>query len=292
MPSKQCHDEKPMDREELLRAQREANQALVLSALRASEQVDDALAARARAEQEVLALKTDEHELRATAAFRERMIGIIGHDLRTPLNTILIASGLVASRGTLDAADADLLARIVRSCQRMARMIGELSDFTRARLGGGFTLVLGQADLGAICRDIVEDIRITTDVPLRLVTNGDLSGVWDADRLVQALSNIVSNAIDHAAPGTAVSIHARAEGRWVTLEITNAGQCIPPELLPVIFCAFRRAQTGVGERSGHLGLGLFVASEITQAHGGTLEVRSSEGSTTFTMALPRSSVSN
>lgn len=276
-----------MSSADVLRFQLEANQELLLAALRASEQVDDAQGAWRAAERQVQALRADEQELRTTAEFRERLIGIIGHDLRTPLTTILMASGMLLGRGHLTEADAELATRIASSAQRMSRMIGQLADFTRARLGGGFALDVMHTDLGEICHEIAAELRISSPVPLEQSSRGNVSGHWDADRLAQALSNIASNAVDHAAPATPVLIDVRDEGEWVTVEITNRGETIPPELLPEIFGAFRRADQRAGQRRGHLGLGLYVASEVARAHGGTLTVRSSDGTTTFTMRLPR-----
>lgn len=279
--------EKSTSRDDLQRLQAEANEELLLAALRASEQADDAHGAQERAEQEVVSLKNLEKELLNTAEFRECLIGIIGHDLRNPLAAILITCGNLIGAGRLSEEDAQAVARIVRSGRRMARMIGQLDDFTRARAGGGFALTKSQTDLGEVCRGIIEELQIVTPVTWQQTTHGDLSGVWDADRLAQALSNIASNAADHAASGTPALLELHGEGDWVTVAITNTGPCIPPELLPVIFSAFRRAEPGAEARNGHLGLGLFVACEITRAHGGTLNVRSSEGSTTFSMRLPR-----
>lgn len=287
MPLNESSRDKPISGGDLLQLQLEANQELLLAALRAAEQVDELQGAQRRAEQELDTLKADEQELRTTAEFRERLIGIIGHDLRTPLNAILMASGLLISRGHLVATEAMLATRILSSAQRMVRMIGQLADFTRARLGGGFALDIAPVDMGEICRDVVNELRLASTVALQQTSRGDLHGAWDADRLTQALINIAGNAVDHAAPATPVLIDAHEEDQGVAVEITNTGPCIPPELLPQIFTAFRRAETSTAGRSGHLGLGLFVACEITRAHGGTLGVRSSEGSTTFTMRLPR-----
>jgi len=273
--------------EALIRLQREANESLILAGLRAHEQVDDAQGALRHAEGEVSELRVRAAELRATAEFRERLLGIIGHDLRNPLNTIVMASGLLIGHGKLSDEDARLANRIVSSGQRMTRMIGQLVEFTRARLGGGFDLELQPSDLGKICQDIIEELRVASCVEVRWLGEGDLGGIWDADRLAQVVSNLASNALDYAKPGTPVLLHAFAEGEAVVVEITNQGVCIAPELLPSIFTAFRRAQVQSHGRTGHLGLGLYIAAELVHAHGGTIEVRSADETTTFTLRLPR-----
>jgi signal transduction histidine kinase len=271
----------------VLRAQREANERLVLAALRATEEAVDAEGARLRAEQESSALRQTADELRATAEFRERLIGIIGHDLRDPLNTIIMAGELLARQGTPADTDAKLASKIVASGQRMARMIEDLVDFTRARLGGGFNLRIAATDLTHICAAIVGEFRICSPTEILHSSSGNVSGSWDADRLAQVISNLLGNAVEHATPGTAVLVHSYRDGEFAIAEVTNRGPTIPAATLGMIFKAFRRAAST--ESKGHLGLGLFIASEIVRAHGGTLSVRSSDETTTFTVCLPCSS---
>ena len=276
-----------LNADDVARLQRDANEKLVLTAIRSQEETDAALAARYRAELEAADVRAREQELRVTAEFRERLIGIIGHDLRNPLNTIIMASALQISRGQLTDDDARLATRVVNSGQRMKRMIDQLVEFTRARLGGGFELKLKTCHLGEVCKDIAEEIRISSSAEIRQTVEGDLRGTWDADRVAEALSNIAGNAVDHALPGTPIRIHAYGDSQAAIVEITNQGACIPAELLPVIFKAFRSVEANTKPNADHLGLGLYIASEIVRSHGGTLGVTSSDGATTFTMRLPR-----
>ncbi|MEA2750836.1 MAG: phosphoserine phosphatase RsbU/P [Myxococcales bacterium] len=271
---------------DLLRSQREANERLVLATIEAHENVDRARGAQRSAEYAVGALRENAEEERSIAEFRELLIGIVGHDLRNPLNTILIASDLVLGDPDLGDANARLVNRIVSSGKRMARMIAQLREFTRARLGGGITLALAETDLGEICRNIAEELRISSSAEVQLAVTGDLGGTWDADGLAAVISNIAGNAIDHCLPGTPVMIDAHAEADLVVVSITNRGPCIPPELVPFIFQAFRRQGEAV-KRKEHLGLGLYISWEIVRAHGGILEVTSADDVTTFTVRLPR-----
>ena len=271
---------------ELFRDQREANERLVLATIEAHENVDRARGAQRSAEYAVGALREHAEEERSIAEFRELLIGIVGHDLRNPLNTILIASELVLGDPDLADANVRLVNRIASSGKRMARMIAQLREFTRARLGGGITLTLGVTDLGEICRNIAEELRISSSTAVELTTDGDLGGTWDADGLAAVISNIAGNAIDHCLRGTPVVIDARPDGDAVVVTITNRGPTIAPDLLPVIFQAFRRLRDPVKKKE-HLGLGLYISWEIVSAHGGTLEVTSADESTTFTVRLPR-----
>lgn len=275
----------PID--DVSRLQREANTRLVETSIRAQEEADDAVAARGRAEQEVQDTQARENELRETAELRERLLGIIGHDLRNPLNAIVMASGLQLSRGLLGAHDARLASCIVESGQRMSRMLDQLMKFTQARMGGGFELAWAPCDLGKVCRAIAEEHRIASSHAIHQTSEGNLAGTWDADRVAEAVSNLVGNAVDHAAPGSPVVIHTRDEAEWVVVEVENQGAEIPQHLLASLFTAFRSGDANRGSGSKHLGLGLYIAAEIVRSHGGTIGVVSAHGRTTFTMQLPR-----
>ena len=271
----------------LLLDQRAANERLLLAALSAQEDAEQAHSGRLVAEDESDLLRVKTAELVAAAEFRERLLGIIGHDLRNPLNTMLVAAQLLAKRSQLPAEDAWLARRIVDSGQRMARMIEQLTSFTRARHDGGFELDLRPCDLGVICRSVVEELRLSSGTEILLTTTGALEGTWDADRLAEVLSNVIGNATGHATSGTPVTVVAHEQGSGVVIEIGNEGESIPPELLETIFSAFGRGQTNSRRESGHLGLGLYISSQILLSHGGTINVQSSAGSTTFSIDLPR-----
>jgi len=273
--------------QQLLADLRDANEQLLLAGMRAQESADEALAARSRAEATAKRLEEIERELRATGEFREQLLAIVGHDLRNPLGAIVMAAGLLLRNGHLGEADGRLVARIINSSQRMTRMITELRDFTRARLGGGLPLFVKPVDLAEICRNVVAELELTTIILLRCEIEGELAGTWDGDRLYQLLSNLVGNAIDYATPATPVDVRARLDGAEVVVEVSNQGVTIAPEAMRVIFEPFRRSARD--EKSGvtHLGLGLYIAQQIALAHGGTLAARSRDGTTMFALRLPR-----
>jgi signal transduction histidine kinase len=220
---------------------------------------------------------------RAVAEFREMFIGIVGHDLRNPLGSILMSAGRLLQRGRLDDHDAESAARIIRGSQRITRMITQLLDLTRARLGGGLPIEPKPTDLRGVCQSVVEEF----EAPIQLEVEGDVTGTWDRDRLEQVISNLAGNAIAYAAPGTAVIVKARANGAAVVVEVSNRGEPIPAEVLPFIFEPFRRARMRKESSAGNLGLGLYIAHQIVLSHGGALEAHSADGTTTFTMRLPR-----
>lgn len=234
-------------------------------------QAEEALAARKR---------TDE--------LRELIMGMVSHDLRSPLNAIVMAVGLLLKRGGLGDGDAKIAARIARSADRMTHMISQLLDFTGARMGGGIALAPAPADLSAICGDTIAELQMTH--PQRTILFAPdvyAFGAWDGHRLGQVVSNLVGNGIRYGSPTEPVIVTLRNEGESTVLEVHNQGPPIPPELLPSIFEPFRRAQE-TGREVGSLGLGLYITAQIVAAHGGEITVRSTEeAGTTFTVRLPR-----
>ncbi len=255
---------------------REANQQMVNATIRAQELTDDAEAANARTAE-------SERELREVAEFRETFIGILGHDLRNPLSAIGFSATTLLRHGGLDLKAQQNVARIVHSKERMTKMISQLLDLTRARLGGGFSLEPKPTDLREVFQGVVEEF----EAPIKVEVEGDMTGTWDPDRLAEALSNIAGNAIEHAVPGTPVVVKARAEGPEVVVEVSNQGAPIPPDVLPFIFEPFRRAKQYERSPTGNLGLGLYIAKQIVSSGSGTLVAYSTDGTTTFSMRLPR-----
>jgi len=255
---------------------REANEQMVGATIRAQEATEEAEVARGRAEK-------GERELREVAEFREMFIGILGHDLRNPLGSIAMSAASLLRSGHLDAQDQKKIARITSSGDRMLRMISQLLDLTRARLGGGFPLDPKPTDLREVCQSVVGEFEDR----IRLEVEGDVTGTWDPDRLAEALSNIAGNALEHAAPGTAVVVKAHGEGPEVVVEVINQGDPIPADVLPFIFEPFRRAKQQEKAPAGNLGLGLYIANQIVHSGQGSLVAYSVDGATSFLMRLPR-----
>jgi signal transduction histidine kinase len=246
--------------------------------------VEAARAESARALAETARLN---RELEVTAQFREQLIGIVSHDLRNPLSAIAMAAEIMLRRGQLPEADLKRVTLIANSTNRVGRMIEELLDFTRSRLGGGIELRCGPANLFQICRQVVGEAEMAhPERRIDFVSEGDGDGIWDPGRLSQVVSNLVGNAVQHGAPATPVRVAIRGD-EDMTIEVQNEGTPIPPMLLPHIFDPFRRGPETDGPRQG-LGLGLYITSQLVKAHGGRLEVRSDAADgTTFRVRLPR-----
>ncbi|AKJ02879.1 PAS domain S-box-containing protein [Archangium gephyra] len=218
--------------------------------------------------------------------FRERLMGIVSHDLRGPLHGISLTTEQLLRRDDVAGPVLAGVQRIARSTERMARMITDLLDFTRARLGGGIPLQLRHCNLVELVRATLEEHEVTH--PGRFVLShapGSYSGEWDPDRLAQVVSNLVGNALQHGARDTPVAVSLEHEDATLVLAVRNQGPPIPEALLPHVFDPFRRANHH--SRQG-LGLGLYIAQQLILAHGGSITVSSREDSgTTFTVRLPR-----
>jgi signal transduction histidine kinase len=214
---------------------------------------------------------------------RDRYIGVLGHDLRNPLAAIRMGLQLLLQSQTVSGRDRGRVARMVGTADRMHDMIRDLLDFTRSSVGS-FPHRPVATDLRHLCDAAVDELRAVH--PERTITvdvTEDLTGVWDPDRLKQALLNLLGNAIDHGGDGP-VSIRIEGAGQDVVVTVHNDGEPIPASVLPVLFEPFRR-----GDGSPHgLGLGLYIVREIVRSHGGAIEVHSSasEG-TTFVSRWPR-----
>ncbi|WP_240359299.1 PAS domain S-box protein [Pyxidicoccus trucidator] len=226
------------------------------------------------------------------ALFGERLIAIVSHDLRNPLNAIQLSATQLLHSEELPERERRLVTRLARSSDRMKRMISELLDFTRGRLGGGIPIQRMPGDLRAVVRQGVEELEAAwPERGLALhVGPGRYDGQWDADRLLQVVSNLGGNALQYSSPDTPITFRLSDAADAVVLEVHNVGEPISVEAQPHLFDPFRRgAMTGLGGgASGGLGLGLYIVEQVVKGHGGRISVESTAGTgTTFRVTLPR-----
>ncbi len=238
--------------------------------------------ARAAAQRERLV-----EELERTVHFNEMFAGILGHDLRNPLGAIVAAANLLLLQSE-DSKSYTWIRRILGSSERMSRMVDQLLDFTRLRIGGGLVPSRHLRDLRELARQTVEEVELANSGwRFELEAAGNLTGSWDGDRLAQVLSNLIGNAVQHGSSERplVVRLDGTAADGAVRIEIQNHGQ-IPAELLPQLFDPFRGARHK-RDGSGGLGLGLYITEQIVRAHGGEIAVTSEGETTTFRVQLPR-----
>ena len=210
----------------------------------------------------------------------DQFIGVLGHDLRNPAGASLMGAKILAAR-RLAQPDALIVERIRSSNERMLRLIDDLLDLARSRLGPGIPVVRTRCDLRDIVSNVVDEIRTRyPDRQIRWDWRGDGLGMWDDDRMAQVVSNLVGNAVEHGDGAKPVDVRLVGDAQRVSLEVHNYGAPIAEESLPTLFRSYKHP-TSNGH--GGLGLGLFIADQIVKAHLGELRVRSSaEEGTTFT----------
>jgi signal transduction histidine kinase len=239
-------------------------------------------------------LMTESTEFYAETLERARglFMGALGHDLRSPLSAIYADAEALASSGKLDRDLVRVAARMQKSAKRMKKMVEDLLDFTRTRLGGILPIMPDNVELGELLRRIIDELgAYHPEARLELELGEDLSGRWDSARIEQLASNLILNALQHARASTPVTVRASGEKDHVVLAVHNIGSVIPTELWRVIFDPLIRASVEGydkprSERS--YGLGLYIAKQIVEAHHGQLDVVSSaDGGTTFEARLPR-----
>ena len=221
---------------------------------------------------------------------KEMFLAILGHDLRTPLGAVSMASQFMLDNGDLVEPNLSLTTRILRSTRRMNRMVGDLLDFTRSRLGSGVPVSIAPMDLGKEAANAIEEVKAShPESQIELTTSGDLSGKWDCARLGQVMTNLLSNAVQHGSAMTPITVTVHGEPDEVVLRVHNQGPAIPAADLPEIFSPFKRLQSGeASSPSSNLGLGVYIVERVVTAHGGKIDVTSTtEDGTMFTVRLPR-----
>jgi two-component system sensor histidine kinase/response regulator len=225
-------------------------------------------------------------ELAETLRLNEMFVAAVGHDLKNPLQTIVMAADLILA-SEVDGKARKNAERLRSSTRKMVRLIDDLFDLARARLGNGIPLEPALVDAAEIVGRAVAECELTNpDRPLHVSVTGECAGRWDPVRFEQVVFNLVGNAIRHGTPGTPIEVQLRGEPALVRLSIQNAG-AIAPDALPHLFDPFR-ARQGRRALGDGLGLGLYIVNQIVLSHGGQVEAESTESEgTTFRVELPK-----
>lgn len=231
---------------------------------------------------ELIAHQLEEQDLNAE---RERFMGVLAHDLRNPLNAIGFAASALAA--TPAAAPPVILAGIHRSVSRMGKLIDDLTDFTRGRIGERVALRRAPVAVEDLLRGLAAELANVGAARIEFEVRGDVGvAQWDAARIGQLFSNLFANALTHSPAGSKVDVTIRGLAADLEIAVANGGAPIPAELMPMLFEPFCRGNREAPTAS--LGLGLYIAERIATAHGGSIAVTSTQAEgTRFTVRLPR-----
>ncbi|MES2605463.1 MAG: sensor histidine kinase [Pseudomonadota bacterium] len=249
--------------------------------IRFNEAIDQALA------------ESVENFAQLVAESQDTFLGILGHDLRAPLQSVSLGATYLMRSPDADGKLIQLGARMYNSAMRMGEMLDALLDYTRIRIGGGLAILLRPTDLALVCAQLIEEFLASN--PGRLIRStvvGDCSGSWDGGRIGQVYQNLIGNALQYSAADSAIEIAMQGTAENVVFSICNQGNPIPAAEQRNVFAPMRRhvsAQPEDAFRSKNLGLGLYIASQVVVAHNGSIDLRSSEAEgTVFTVTLPKS----
>jgi len=231
----------------------------------------------------------------AIQASRNVFLGILGHDLRTPLGAIMLGADALLRTDDLSARATKITSRIYTSVKRASRIVGDLLDFTRSQLGPGLPVSKTRSDVAPALERVVEELRmVNPNATILLESPVSAIGLYDATRLEQVFSNLIGNAVQHGDPQGAITVALTATDDTLRFTVHNTGAVIPEEVLGSIFNPLDRyspeSPTDKGPHAS-LGLGLFIASEIVSAHQGHVDVTSSaEAGTVFVVEIPTGAV--
>lgn len=232
------------------------------------------------------AKKIAENELlkeREIVLLREQLIAVLGHDIRNPLSAINMAVELL-SDSPPGANNEKLLGILKRSSARMTELVNNIMDFARTRMGDGIVLTSENVMLEPVLQQAVAEMQLI--YPTReIITKFNITEpvFCDSHRIAQLFSNLLANALTHGYPDSPVHVHAFHLNGYLELSVCNQGVPIPRDLRERLFSPFTRDVNH--PRQNGLGLGLYICSEITRAHMGTLSFTSDATETCFTFRM-------
>jgi sigma-B regulation protein RsbU (phosphoserine phosphatase) len=219
------------------------------------------------------------------AELREQFIAVLGHDLRNPLASISAGARLLDQTAQSEK-QRQIIAMMQTTVMRMAKLIDDILDLARGRLGGGIGLEpTAHLPLEPVLVQVVDELRLASS-GRTIVTEFRIDRAVNCDRsrIGQMLSNLLGNALTHGASNKPIVVHAETTATSFELWVSNAGETIPASAMDKLFEPFFRGNARASRQG--LGLGLYIASQIAKAHGGEMAVTSTAAETRFTFTMP------
>jgi sigma-B regulation protein RsbU (phosphoserine phosphatase) len=228
-------------------------------------------------------------ERERVSEFQTQMLAIVGHDLRNPLGAILTGTTLIAEQARELPRVVSTIRRVENSALRIKRIVEQLLDMTRARLGGGIPVALAPIQWRQLLIGVVDEATLAHPTfKFDLVGDEDARLVGDPDRIAQVMSNLLSNATQYGEPAGTITLSSSVQPESVSVSIHNRLRDRPLDArqIATMFDPYQRGE-GQQPHTRGLGLGLYIVRELVRAHGGTIDATSNESGTTFAITLPR-----
>ena len=224
----------------------------------------------------------------AAAESRNLFLGVLSHELRTPLGTIVGSAESILHIANQHPLLREASHRVLRGGRRIESVLDDLLDFVRSGVKGGMRVSPANVRMDDLCARVAREVEAAfPGSSIELAQEGDMAGCWDEQRIAQAISNLMSNAIKYGARDEPIQVTLIGIAcNEVVVEVHNQGPTISPEKLESLFQPLVRG-AGSDPTGYSLGLGLFIVREIATAHGGAVDVDSSGDGTTFRFGLPR-----
>lgn len=215
-------------------------------------------------------------------------LGMLGHDLRSPLQSINFGAEQLKLMPTSDSSHTQLAFRMLSSALRMKLMLDNLMDFTQSRIGGGLRLSRSWTDMSVVVEQVTEEFRSShPSRSIRKLVAGDCIGNWDASRIGQICQNLIGNALQHGSAEGEIVVSCEAGAGVVSLSVYNVGNPIPEKAQKRVFDLGESTRSSASNSSKNVGLGLYIVRELVVAHQGTISVTSSQAAgTSFRVELP------
>lgn len=218
---------------------------------------------------------------------QQKFVNTLTHDLKSPITAAKMGAQIILRRGDTSDATITIATRIVESMNRLDSMIHDLLDASRVRSGELLSLNFIECDLGAVLRELVDEMVLVHGDRFLIHMPDSVKGNWGCDGIRRAVDNLVGNAVKYGTPSSPITISLKPEEKGIEISVHNLGKPIDAQETPTLFQQFHRSKSAQEGSKGGWGLGLTLVKGVVDAHRGEIRVESKEGvGTTFILSLP------